>query len=235
MRLHSIFPTFLGEVNHLGIGAPAIFIRLAGCNVRCYVKTLGIFCDTPDSLEMDSGKEVSIKDIEKEVRLLSSKTGIKNICLTGGEPLHQNPIQIYKAFTDFNIITETNGTVSLDPFIKNYSNNNGFIIDYKLKSTGVNKNAFLLFKHLLGPRDYVKFVVYDYEDYLQLKGLVEDSFFDTANLAAGSFWGSPYMDSLRLAELLEKDGLAGRILMNFQVHKLVVAADFSVKDFPKYL
>lgn len=80
VRLYEIFTSLEGE----GIlyGTKTLFVRLAGCPFTCF------YCDTKESLPMDSGQEYDIKDacslIEKN---LIDKTYKVNF--TGGDPLVQ--------------------------------------------------------------------------------------------------------------------------------------------------
>lgn len=80
VRLYEIFTSLEGE----GIlyGTKTLFVRLAGCPFTCF------YCDTKESLPMDSGQEYEIKDacslIEKN---LVDKTYKVNF--TGGDPLVQ--------------------------------------------------------------------------------------------------------------------------------------------------
>lgn len=80
VRLFEIFTSLEGE----GIlyGTKTLFVRLAGCPFTCF------YCDTKESLPMDSGQEYEIKDacslIEKN---LVDKTYKVNF--TGGDPLVQ--------------------------------------------------------------------------------------------------------------------------------------------------
>ena len=54
VRLFEIFTSVEGE----GIlyGTKTLFVRLAGCPFTCF------YCDTKESLPLDSGKEYSIED-----------------------------------------------------------------------------------------------------------------------------------------------------------------------------
>lgn len=80
VRLFEIFTSLEGE----GIlyGTKTLFVRLAGCPFTCF------YCDTKESLPMDSGQEYDIRDacslIEKN---LEDKTYKVNF--TGGDPLVQ--------------------------------------------------------------------------------------------------------------------------------------------------
>lgn len=101
--VNSIFPTLQGEGPFAG--QPAIFIRLAGCNLRCH------FCDT----EFEKGTSMTIDEIVAKVRDLID-TGTINtdlVVLTGGEPLRQQIIPLLAWLDDLGITTqiETAGTV----------------------------------------------------------------------------------------------------------------------------
>ena len=81
LDVHSIFFTIQGEGPFTG--HPAIFIRLAGCNLQCPK------CDTDYTSKRS---RMLYQDILGEVRRLTPKTH-KNrtlIVITGGEPLRQD-------------------------------------------------------------------------------------------------------------------------------------------------
>ena len=75
--LKSVFPTIQGEGIHTG--APAVFVRFAGCNVKCS------WCDT----DWKNGKAVEIGDLVAHVVSLCGEYNIKHVVITGGEPLDQ--------------------------------------------------------------------------------------------------------------------------------------------------
>ncbi len=79
LRIQEIFLTIQGEGPLVGM--PAVFIRLAGCNLACH------FCDT----EFESGMEniMSIPQILDKVRDLIQTTKVSLVVLTGGEPFRQ--------------------------------------------------------------------------------------------------------------------------------------------------
>jgi len=221
----------MGEQNKYGIGKAAIIIRFQGCNVRCYKDTLGILCDSPEGLEFGGGNKYNMPALEQEIKNLAA-TGIDTILITGGEPmLFQSTVEsICEKFSNFNLIIETNGTIDITRAMVNLPYVN-FIIDYKLKSTGVKLNAFAKFKSIIKHDDYIKLVIYDEEDYLQMKNLVLSNYFPTGKIVAGAFWGSPSMDANKLFELLKKDALLGKVELNIQLHKLLYSADYSKNDF----
>ncbi len=77
MHISEIFYSIQGEGTN--IGAPAIFIRLAGCHLRC------IWCDSKFTWDMKSGEEMSTAAIIKQIK----KYPCKHLVITGGEPLIQ--------------------------------------------------------------------------------------------------------------------------------------------------
>lgn len=106
MWINSIFQSIQGEGIHTG--APAIFIRLCGCNLKC------TFCDT----DYSAGKEMSLREIQNELRVLrsifSSAPGSLLVVVTGGEPLiHENLGDLLEVIREdgFKVELETNGTI----------------------------------------------------------------------------------------------------------------------------
>ena len=102
MRVNNIFYSLQGEGRNTG--RAAVFIRFAGCNLRCP------FCDT----EFESYREMSNEEIMAEVEAFSPQTSFIKplIVLTGGEPT----LQVDEAFVDFlhqhgyEVAMESNGT-----------------------------------------------------------------------------------------------------------------------------
>lgn len=103
LRITEIFPSIAGE--GLRIGEPTIFIRLAGCNLRCS------FCDTKYSWQ--GGEEYSEKKIIDAVRRIQKRFPSDWVCLTGGEPLLQDIRSLSHKLKQegFKIHIETNGTI----------------------------------------------------------------------------------------------------------------------------
>ena len=73
MKINEIFYSIQGEGNWTGF--PNIFIRTAGCNLRCS------YCDTKYAYY--KFKEIKILNILEIVK----KYNCNKICITGGEPL----------------------------------------------------------------------------------------------------------------------------------------------------
>ena len=139
LELHSIFYTIQGEGPFAG--EPAVFVRLAGCNLQCP------FCDTDYT-----SKCIKVKPeyIFSKVRTLFN-TLIYNqiddhgklkirplVVITGGEPLRQYiGVLIEKlVMADFRVQIETNGTM-YDPSI-NYRHSQVTVV-CSPKTGSVNK------------------------------------------------------------------------------------------------
>ncbi|MCX8082958.1 MAG: 7-carboxy-7-deazaguanine synthase QueE [bacterium] len=101
-NVSEIFYSIQGE----GIlqGLPMIFIRLAGCNLRCS------FCDT--KYAWGKGKKQDVRRIIKKIERYPSRW----VCITGGEPLLQQLSPLIKILKDrkYCVAIETNGTIWQD-------------------------------------------------------------------------------------------------------------------------
>ena len=75
MRVNEIFYSLQGE--GFLAGAPSVFIRLAGCPLRCR------WCDTKYALDQTAGAHYSIDKIVETVQQARSKF----VVITGGEPM----------------------------------------------------------------------------------------------------------------------------------------------------
>jgi 7-carboxy-7-deazaguanine synthase len=101
-----IFCSFQGE--GLFAGRRHVFLRLAGCNLRCG------YCDTPDSLERTGS--CTVHDADGGERSLANPlgpSGVNALAITGGEPLLQAGF-LAEALAEIRpavpVLLETNGT-----------------------------------------------------------------------------------------------------------------------------
>jgi 7-carboxy-7-deazaguanine synthase len=102
LKTIEIFASVQGE--GLRQGEPTIFVRLAGCNLRCG------FCDTKTAWA--SGQEMTVEAIVEEVVRLRREYPTTWVSLTGGEPLAQEigPLTLRLHVAGFRVQVETNGT-----------------------------------------------------------------------------------------------------------------------------
>lgn len=152
MRVVEIFKSIEGE--GIRAGLPAVFIRLAGCNLRC------AYCDTKYSYDVTNSVEMSISQICDAVK----KFNCNRVTLTGGEPLiHNNVDKLIWELThqDFEVNIETNGSISILPFC---ISNTIITMDYKCPSSKMEEFMLLENLNFLRNTDVLKFVVSTYED-----------------------------------------------------------------------
>ena len=109
LDVQSIFYTVQGEGPFTG--NPAIFIRLAGCNLQCPG------CDTDYTSQRSFMSVDSI--VEKAASLVKGFRPL--VVITGGEPLRQTlePLLVRLTGMKFAVQVETNGTLGID--VKNFA------------------------------------------------------------------------------------------------------------------
>ena len=125
MKVVEKFTSINGEGTRAG--ELAVFVRFKGCNLRCS------YCDTMWANEPDCPYE---EETPEEILNYVLGTGIRNVTLTGGEPLLQKDIRelihlLLQAGLQVEI--ETNGAVDLSAFCEERP---VFTMDYKLPSSG---------------------------------------------------------------------------------------------------
>ena len=115
-------------------GELALFLRFAGCNLRCD------WCDTAWACGKDAPHEdVTLRQIE-QIAADAAAQGVRNVTLTGGEPLLQKHIaNAIRMLADMGLHTEieTNGAVPLEPFLHC---GGVFTMDYKLPSSKMEQH-----------------------------------------------------------------------------------------------
>ena len=103
MWISEIFYSIQGEGELVGV--PSVFVRTAGCNLRC------AWCDTPYASWNPEGDELSIETIVERVR----EHPARHVVLTGGEPMIAKGIHaLADALREagLHITIETAGTVA---------------------------------------------------------------------------------------------------------------------------
>ena len=223
-NVNTIYPAFMGEVNTYGIGCPCTFVRLSGCNLRCYKATKGFLCDTPEALDCKSGTRMSTDEIINRLTHIGNKV----ICLTGGEPLLQDITELLTelSYHGFKVVIETNGSVRIDKYrhIRNVS----FVVDCKGPSSGEMEKMLESNYSLLDKDDYVKFVVDNEEDYAHFaQWIFTHGTYVKCCVAVGTFWGSE-IDYQELLKKLQNDGI--NVYLNMQTHKMACLYDHYKND-----
>lgn len=158
MQSYSVAEKFV-SINGEGTkaGELAVFLRFCNCNLNCS------FCDT----RWANSDKVTAEPMTTEQLIDYVKsTGVKNVTLTGGEPLLQE--NIAELIIDLGklgaaVEIETNGSIPLKDFSALPYRPN-FTMDYKLPGSGMENFMCLENFSYLTSKDTVKFVVGDLRD-----------------------------------------------------------------------
>lgn len=202
-RVANIFTSIDGEVNGLGQGCFTTFIRLAGCNLKCF------YCDTSWSQSDNCGINMSSQEIIGRI----IQSGCSKVTITGGEPLLQsiNILVDDLCNQEIDISIETNGTL---PLPQECIDKVSWVIDYKIGEYFHCENLKVLL-----PKDFIKIIIWDADSYRQAKDFYHKS--DGLTLARFAF--SPVSSQLPHAQLCEwmiQDKLFD-IVLNCQIHKFI--------------
>ena len=130
-------------------GALSVFVRFAGCNLRC------AWCDT--SYAWDTTADVTEMSASEIADYIKS-TGIGHVTITGGEPLLQpGLIGLLSRLADYQVHIETNGAIPVEQF--RIGDNIHFVIDYKLPDSGMEERMHLPNLASVRKADAYKFVI----------------------------------------------------------------------------
>lgn len=219
MQIIEIYKSLQGESSFTGL--PCVFVRLAGCNLRCH------WCDS--EYTFTGGEKMSLQQVAEEVHRLLPGGGLVEI--TGGEPLLQErelvPLVKHLIEGGYTLLLETSGERSLAGVPPSVFK----IVDVKCPDSGAGDSFRLANLDCIGIRDEVKFVIASRADYEfardftarhQLAGKVANVIFSPAfdKLAKGSRDVSHcLLDPGELAGWILQDGLPVRL--GLQIHKLI--------------
>ena len=201
--LVEIFCSIQGESTYAGL--PTIFIRLAGCNLRCS------YCDTTYSYEKKYA--LSPSNIVSQIKKYAP---VNLVEITGGEPLLQE--KVYELFALLNgesyiILLETNGSLSLEK-VPEYVHK---VVDVKCPGSKETESFLLSNLQYLKPGDEIKFVLTGLEDYSYAKRFIAKN-----DCAEYQILFSPVRESLEpalLAKWILHDKLPVRLQL--QLHKYI--------------
>jgi 7-carboxy-7-deazaguanine synthase len=208
VRLFETFTSIQGESTYAGV--PCFFIRLAGCNLRCF------YCDTVEAQAQDVGKDTEIAAIVEEA--CESTAAI--IEITGGEPLIQPGFaelasELHKKGKR-PVLVETNGSVDISVVPEGVI----AIMDIKCPGSGEMYSSDFTNFARLRPYDEVKFVISDRNDYDWARGMVQG--YRLSEKKGSTVLFSPVLGKLEPAELghwILNDGL--KVRLHAQLHKLM--------------
>ena len=190
-------------------GELAIFIRFANCNLRCS------YCDTTYSFINPKYEDESVETI---INYIKSKN-IKNITITGGEPLIQKDIDILLnelIKLNYNVEIETNGSID----IKKYLNDKiSFTLDYKLPTSLMEHFMNVDNYKYITKKDSVKFVCGDILDLNKALEIMNK--YDLINKTNCLI--SPVFGKIKLEDIVNFliDNNLNDVRMCLQIHKII--------------
>ena len=197
-------------------GELATFIRFQGCNLRCS------YCDTKYSWNEESLINIEVLSA-KEIYDYIKDTKVKNVTLTGGEPLIQKNIgsllELLNNDKDLVVHIETNGSVNIKEFKEKYKNII-FILDYKSPSSNMMKQMDIENFNLIDKKDVYKFVIGNKEDINKALDIIK--LYDLQNRCLVYF--SPVFDSsLTMEEIVDfmKENNLNNVRLQVQLHKII--------------
>ncbi len=212
--IYKVVETFIsinGEGQHAG--ELALFIRFAGCNLNCN------YCDTRWANQPDV---VYQEMTETEIKALVTDSGVRNVTLTGGEPLLQpgmyQLLETIGSLPDIRIEIETNGSVDIGPYMT-LIRRPAFTLDYKLPGSGMEAGMNTENYRYLTKEDTVKFVISDKADLTRAREIIEQYQLEGR---CGIYY-SPVFGRIRPAEIVD-DMIEHRlngVHMQLQMHKFI--------------
>lgn len=159
LRVNEVFHSIQGESTRAGL--PCVFVRLAGCPLRCS------YCDTEYAFR--EGSTRSLDDLLREVLSIDCPL----VEITGGEPLVQAGVHaLIRALADAGrtVLIETSGAIDISPCDPRAIR----ILDLKTPASGeCDRNLWSNLDHL-HERDEIKFVIGDRADYDWAKGVMAE-------------------------------------------------------------
>ena len=191
-------------------GELALFIRFAGCNLNCS------WCDTKWANRPDV--PFTPMDISQLCRI-AQQSGVKNITLTGGEPLLQeNVTDLIQALAHLghSVEIETNGSV---PLPRGLDCDVSFTMDYKLPSSGMQSRMCLDNFARLTENDTVKFVCAGQDDIERAAQVIKQyALTDICKVYLSPVFGM--IDPRDIVEYMVNNGLNG-VRLQLQLHKFI--------------
>ncbi len=170
LHTSELFYSIQGESTRAGL--PCLFIRLAGCNLRC------AYCDARYTWE-DAAVPMTMEDL---LAWVAQYPGIL-VEITGGEPLHQPgvyPLMEHLLACGRQVLLETNGSLP----VSGVPDAVAIIMDIKCPDSGMAARnlpeniALLKERSRRQCRDEIKFVLSSVDDFHWARTLVEDERLD---------------------------------------------------------
>jgi 7-carboxy-7-deazaguanine synthase len=216
--LIEIYKSIQGESSFAGV--PCIFVRLAGCNLRC------AWCDS--EYTFTGGYKLSEDGVVAEIEKLAP---VKLVEFTGGEPLLQEkeliPLMERLLGQGYELMIETSGERPLERVPRAVHK----IVDVKCPGSGEGGSFRMANLDCLTERDEVKFVILDRGDYEFARDFIREHGLERRAgqvLLSPAFSKTPsgarstencVLDPRELVEWMLGDGVPARL--SLQIHKYV--------------
>lgn len=218
MYLIEIFRSIQGESSFAGL--PCIFVRLAGCNLRCS------WCDSEYSFA--GGYKATSDQIVEEIEKFNP---VRLVELTGGEPMLQHrellPLMSRLLDSSYTLMLETSGErplAAVPPEVHK-------IVDVKCPGSGHAGSFHLPNLEVMGAGDQAKFVLCDRTDYEYARSFIREHTLEGRVgevLLSPAFLKNPseerstsnaVLDPKDLVGWMLEDGLKARL--SLQIHKYI--------------
>lgn len=208
LYIEDIFTSIQGE--GYDSGKLTTFVRFYGCNLRCK------YCDQVQ--DNKPKKRISVEKIIVEI----FKRGVRNICITGGEPLLQKEVYslIYElVHNDYNVSVETNGAIPIE--FDSYDRSFKYVMDVKSPSSLMMSHNRLDNLANLQSKDEVKFVIADEVDYEYMREVLRKYPTKAKILVSPVFdkYDNPSLGK-ELVDLMIRDRLQD-VKVQIQIHKVL--------------
>jgi 7-carboxy-7-deazaguanine synthase len=219
MRLIELYKSVQGESSFAGL--PCIFVRFAGCNLRC------AWCDS--EYTFTGGQPFTQDEVIAQVESLAP---CKLVEFTGGEPMLQArellPLMDALLGRGYTLMMETSGERPLGDVPKTVHK----IVDVKCPGAGAAANSFRMENlSALTKGDEVKFVLSDRRDYEFAREFIAEHGLNEivgGVLLSPAFTKNPSplrttenatLDPRTLVEWMMADGIDARL--SLQIHKFI--------------
>ena len=235
MRISEVYASVQGEGPR--VGEPTIFVRFAGCNLRCPKWP----CDTPHAIDPQKYRSewVNVTPGELAKRVVETGPPHYNVCLTGGEPFLQLDDELKVLIEDLQeagfLIFEafTNGTIEWPEWTDSFVSR---VMDWKLAGSGEaildefgTRYARKRYNNLLrmDGGDALKFTIADRKDFDEARAIwadctdiwneLERKSWEEPQVFYGPVWGK--VAAFELVRWALEAQLPWRL--NLQVHNII--------------